>query len=132
MRMTASTKSSATDRADTNERVAIAVIEVVDEATVVAEAGAVRDVDVVEAVVDRAVAEDETKSRRGHLVLTVGWSPTHPRTLPRNIFLLSNSKRPRVLYGGVGLDHPLNFTKGGTWLTRNIGAYCSQCNCMCV
>ncbi|EMR72429.1 hypothetical protein UCREL1_516 [Eutypa lata UCREL1] len=72
MRMTASIKSSVTDHADTNERVAMVSGEAVDVVTVAAAATAARGVGVGEVVVDRAVAEDVTKSRRGFLVLTTG------------------------------------------------------------
>lgn len=70
--MTASIKSSVTDHADTNERVAMVSGEAVDVVTVAAAATAARGVGVGEVVVDRAVAEDVTKSRRGLLVLTTG------------------------------------------------------------
>ncbi|RYP59292.1 hypothetical protein DL771_010927 [Monosporascus sp. 5C6A] len=60
-----STKSSATDRAATSERVATVAGEAAaGEATVVAADTAVRDADAVEAEADRAVADDETKNRR--------------------------------------------------------------------
>ncbi|RYP80937.1 hypothetical protein DL769_002215 [Monosporascus sp. CRB-8-3] len=58
-------ESSATDRAATSERVAMAAGEAAaGEATVVAVDTAVRDADVVEAEADRAVADDETMNRR--------------------------------------------------------------------
>ncbi|KAK7756467.1 hypothetical protein SLS62_001693 [Diatrype stigma] len=70
-RTTASIKSSATDRADTNERVAMVAGEAVDEVTAAGVATAVRVAGAVEAEVDRAVAEDEMKNRpRGRHVPT--------------------------------------------------------------
>ncbi|RYO80697.1 hypothetical protein DL766_002922 [Monosporascus sp. MC13-8B] len=58
-------QSSATDRAATSGRVAMAAGEAVaGEATVVAADTAARDADVVEAEADRAVADDETMNRR--------------------------------------------------------------------
>ncbi|RYP53393.1 hypothetical protein DL768_001638 [Monosporascus sp. mg162] len=58
-------QSSATDRAATSERVAMAAGEAAaGEATVAAADTAARDADGVEAEVDRAVADDETTNRR--------------------------------------------------------------------
>lgn len=70
-RTTAFIKSSATDRADTNERVAMVAGEAVDGVTAAGVATAARvAAGAVEAEVDRAVAEDETKSPRGRHVPT--------------------------------------------------------------